>query len=60
MDNEKGAQVVKEGRDWEAEAAKRPLTDAEIREKLPEVWKERARVARLSISVPIPGTDLYT
>ena len=60
MDNEKGAQVVKEGRDWEAEAAKRPLTDAEIQEKLPACWKKAAEAAKHSIAVPIPGTDLYT
>ena len=53
-------QVTKEGKDYEKDLSKKRLTDQEIQDKLPEVWKERAAAGKRAVSVPIPGTDHYT
>lgn len=52
--------VIKEQPDYERDLAKKPLTDQEIRDHVPEVWKERARVAQSAhILIPIKGSDHY-
>lgn len=57
---ERGVEIVREPGDREAELAGTPLTDAEIQENLPEVWKQRAIAARHQVSLPIKGTTQYT
>lgn len=54
------AQVVKEGKDYEHDLSKKPLTDQEIRDHLPVYWKKIGEASKNSMSVPIPGTDFFT
>lgn len=54
------ARVTREGKDYEREAEKRPLTEQQIKDNLPHVWQERAQTAKRQISVPIPGTEHST
>jgi len=56
----KSAQVTKEGKDYETDLSQKKLTDQEIRDHLPAVWKERAEAGKRAVSVPIPGSDHYT
>lgn len=52
--------VVVEGPDHQTELSKKKLSDQEIKDNLPEYWKELAQAAKHQIAVPIPGTDLHT
>jgi len=53
-------QVTKEGKDYEKDLSAKKLTDQEIRDHLPQVWKDRSEAGKRAVSVPIPGTPHYT
>lgn len=53
-------EIIREREDYERELSKKPLTDAEIRDRLPEVWKRRSEAGRHQIALPIRGSSHYT
>ena len=53
--------ILKEGRrDHEAALAKKKLTDQQIKDHVPQIWKDRAEAGKRQIAIPIPGTDHYS
>lgn len=56
----KTAQVTKEGKDYESDLSKKKLSEQEIRDHVPQYWKDAAEAGKRAISVPIPGSDHYT
>lgn len=60
MGKRREVRIINEGPDYEREVAKRPLTDQQIKDNLPSVWKERAENAKRQVSVPIPKSVHHT